>query len=156
MCGHHRGVLLEQHYAAALEIGRRRNDTESKEPDKINSSRDSYNVMRRHLMDLGHEEFWIILLNQGGKVISTELISKGGLTGTVADPKIIFGIALKSNSSGILLAHNHPSGNLKPSSEDLKITRRLVEGGKLLNLAVLDHIILTAHGFYSFADEGLI
>ncbi len=141
---------------AALEIGRRRNDTESKAPEKINSSRDSYNVMRRHLMDLGHEEFWIILLNQGGKVISTELISKGGLTGTVADPKIIFGVALQHQAVSIILTHNHPSGTLRPSQLDIDLTKKITAAGRMLEINVLDHIIFTNESFYSFADEGIM
>ena len=129
------------------------------ERPKISTSRQAYDILHQN-GDLGRiqmqEQFFILLLNRANNVIGMSEISTGGVAGTVADPKIIFGIALKSNSSGIILAHNHPSGNLKPSSEDLNITRKLVEAGKLLNLAVLDHIILTAHGFYSFGDEGLI
>lgn len=129
------------------------------ERPKISTSRQTYDILHQN-WDLGRiqmqEQFFILLLNRANNVIGMSEISTGGVAGTVADPKIIFGIALKSNSSGIILAHNHPSGNLKPSSEDLSITRKLVEAGKLLNLAVLDHIILTAHGFYSFGDEGLI
>ncbi|PJJ80174.1 RadC family protein [Mucilaginibacter auburnensis] len=141
---------------AALEIGRRRNETESKPPERIGSSRDIYNLMRRHLMDLGHEEFWIILLNQGGKVISTELISKGGLTGTVADPKIVFSIALQHQAVSIILSHNHPSGTLKPSQLDIDLTKKLATAGRLLDIRVLDHLIFTNGGYFSFADEGII
>ncbi len=141
---------------AALEIGRRRNETESKPPERIGSSRDTYNLMRRHLMDLGHEEFWIILLNQGGKVISTELISKGGLTGTVADPKIVFSIALQHQAVSIILSHNHPSGTLKPSQLDIDLTKKIATAGRLLDIRVLDHLIFTNEGYYSFADEGIM
>lgn len=141
---------------AALEIGRRRNETESKAPERIGGSRDIYNLMRRHLMDLGHEEFWIILLNQGGKVISTELISKGGLTGTVADPKIVFSIALQHQAVSIILSHNHPSGTLKPSQLDIDLTKKITTAGRLLDIRVLDHLIFTNEGYYSFADEGIM
>src|SRR3569833_3214721 len=105
---------------AALEIGRRRDDTEVKAVETIQSSKDAYNLMRRHLVDLNHEEFWIVLLGRSSKVLSKELICKGGLSGTVADPKIIFHIALQYQASGIILIHNHPSGNLKPSQLDIK------------------------------------
>jgi DNA repair protein RadC len=141
---------------AALEVGRRRNDTETKVLDKITCSKDGYNILRRFLMDLNHEEFWILLLNQAGKVTSKELISKGGLTGTVADPKIIFGIALQQNAVSIVMAHNHPSGNLKPSQLDIDLTKKIATAGKMLDIRVLDHLIVTNDGYYSFADEGVI
>ena len=141
---------------AALEIGRRRNDTETKTPETIGGSKDAYNVMRRQLVDLNHEEFWIVLLNRSGKVLGKELISKGGLTGTVADPKIIFNIALQQHAASIVLTHNHPSGSLKPSQLDIDLTKKIADAGKMLDINVLDHIIITNDGFYSFADEGLI
>jgi DNA repair protein RadC len=140
---------------AALEIGRRRNDTESPVSEQINSSRDAYNQMKRHLVDLNHEEFWILLTGRSQKFIAKELVSKGGLSATIVDPKIIFGLALQHQASHVFLIHNHPSGNLKPSHEDLHITKRLVDAGRLLDIKVLDHLIITNEGFYSFADEGL-
>ncbi|MDB4923193.1 DNA repair protein RadC [Mucilaginibacter sp.] len=140
---------------AALEIGRRRNDMESPVSEQINSSRDAYNQMKRHLVDLNHEEFWILLTGRSQKFIAKELVSKGGLSATIVDPKIIFGLALQHQASHIFLIHNHPSGNLKPSHEDLHITKRLVDAGRLLDIKVLDHLIITNEGFYSFADEGL-
>ncbi|ETZ19873.1 hypothetical protein N824_06600 [Pedobacter sp. V48] len=106
--------------------------------------------------DLNHEEFWILILNTANRVIGKQIISKGGLAGTVADPKIIFKTALEHNAAFIILAHNHPSGNLKPSTQDLQLTKKLVEGGKMLDLQVLDHLILTDKGYYSFGDQGLI
>jgi DNA repair protein RadC len=102
------------------------------------------------------EQFYVLLLNRVNNVIGMSEISAGGVAGTLVDPKILFEIALKANASGIILCHNHPSGNLKPSQEDLNITKKRVEGGRLLNLLVMDHLILTAHGYYSFGDEGLI
>lgn len=141
---------------AALEIGRRRNETEVKVLDSITTSGDAYKIMRRHLMDLNHEEFWIILLNQSAKVIAKELISKGGLTGTVADPKIIFNIALQHSAASIMMTHNHPSGNLKPSQLDIDLTKKIAAAGRLLDIKVLDHLIITNDGFYSFADEGIM
>jgi DNA repair protein RadC len=140
---------------AALEIGRRRNDFETKTPDTIVSSKDAYNIMRRLLVDLNHEEFWIILVGRSQKVLAKELISKGGLSATVVDPKVIFGMALQHQSTGIIMVHNHPSGSLKPSQDDLHLTKKLSEAGKLLDIKVLDHLIISDNGFYSFADEGV-
>jgi DNA repair protein RadC len=140
---------------AALEIGRRRNDFETKAPDVIGSSKDAYNIMRRHLVDLNHEEFWIILVGRSQKVLAKELVSKGGLSATVVDPKIIFSIALQHNATGIIMIHNHPSGNLKPSHNDIHLTKKLAEAGTLLEIKILDHLIISDSGFYSFGDEGL-
>jgi DNA repair protein RadC len=141
---------------AALELGRRRDDTEIKAPEIVNGSRSVYQALRRHLVDLNHEEFWILLLSRNCKIISKELISKGGLSGTVADPKIIFHIALQHQASSIILAHNHPSGNLKPSQQDIDLTRKIHQAGRILDIGVLDHLIITDGGYYSFADEGLL
>ncbi len=140
---------------AALEIGRRRNDTESKPPEFIGFSKDGYDIMRRHLVDLQHEEFWIILTGRSGKVLGKELISKGGLSNTLIDLKIIFGAALQYKANGIVLVHNHPSGNLKPSHEDMVLTKRIADAGRILDIMVTDHLIITDSGYYSFADEGL-
>jgi DNA repair protein RadC len=141
---------------AALEIGRRRGDTEIKVPDEVKSSRDGYNIMRRHLMDLNHEEFWIMLIGRSSKVLAKELVSKGGLSGTVADPKIIFHMALQHQASAIIMVHNHPSGNLKPSREDLVLTKKIADAGRMLDINVLDHLIITDSGYFSFGDEGLL
>lgn len=141
---------------AALEIGRRRNDTETKTPETVTCSKDAYNILKRSLIDLNHEEFWILLLGQNGKVLGKELISKGGLTLTVADPKIIFSVALRYSATNIMLAHNHPSGNFKPSHEDIMLTKKIASAGNLLDIKVLDHLIITDSGYYSFADEGVI
>jgi len=141
---------------AALEIGRRRGDTESKAVETIVSSRDGYNIMRRHLVDLNHEEFWIILLGRSNKVLGKELISKGGLSTTVADPKVIFHTAIQHQATGIILVHNHPSGNLKPSQQDINLTKNLAASGKMLEIQILDHLIIGDNGFYSFGDEGLL
>jgi DNA repair protein RadC len=141
---------------AALEIGRRRDDMEVKAVESILSSKDAYNLMRRHLVDLNHEEFWIILLGRSSKVLGKELISKGGLSGTVADPKIIFHIALQHQASGIILIHNHPSGNLKPSQLDISLTKRLSEAGRLLDIQIFDHLIIGDTGYYSFGDEAAL
>ena len=141
---------------AALELGRRRKDTGATEVVHIASSKDAFEIMMPVFADLNHEEFWILILNTANRVIGKQIISKGGLAGTVADPKIIFKTALEHNAAFIILAHNHPSGNLKPSSQDLQLTKKLVEGGKMLDLQVLDHLILADKGYYSFGDQGLI
>lgn len=140
---------------AALEIGRRRNDTETKPPEFIGLSKDAYDIMRRHLVDLQHEEFWIILTGRSGKVLGKELVSKGGLSNTLIDLKIIFGAALQYKANGIVLVHNHPSGNLKPSHEDMVLTKRIADAGRILDIMVTDHLIITDNGYYSFADNGL-
>jgi DNA repair protein RadC len=141
---------------AALEIGRRRNESESGAIEVITSSRDGYNIMRRHLMDLNHEEFWIILLGRSNKVLGKELISKGGLSATVCDPKIIFYSALQYQASGLILVHNHPSGNLKPSNEDIQLTKKISAAGRMLDMGVFDHLIITDCGYFSLADEGMM
>ena len=140
---------------SALEIGRRRNDAESKAPETIGCSKDAFNIMRRHLVDLNHEEFWIILTGRSQKVLGKELVSKGGISETVVDPKIIFGIALRHQATNVYLVHNHPSGNLKPSQNDIVLTKRLAEAGRILDIKILDHLIITDKAYYSFADEGV-
>lgn len=141
---------------AALELGRRRDDTEVKTIEKIGSSRDAYQLFYPLLADLNHEEFWIMLMNKGNKIIGTHLISKGGLATTIADPKIIFQISLEHHAASVILAHNHPSGNLKPSAEDLSLTKKIIAGGKLLDITIFDHIIISDQSYYSFADEGVL
>nr|MBC7614095.1 DNA repair protein RadC [Pseudopedobacter sp.] len=141
---------------AALELGRRRKEVELVDLNKISSSKDIYNLLAPNFADLLHEEFWIILLSRANKVLHKVLISKGGQAGTIADPKIIFKTALEGNAANIILAHNHPSGNLKPSQADMQLTKKLQEAGKLLDLQVLDHVIFTERSYFSFADEGLL
>lgn len=140
---------------AALEIGRRRNDTESKALDIIGSSKDAYNTMKRHLVDLNHEEFWILLTGRGNKVLGKELISKGGLSETLVDLKVLFSAALQQQAANIFLFHNHPSGSLEPSQNDIYLTKKIVGAGKLLDINILDHLIVTDKGYYSFADNGV-
>jgi DNA repair protein RadC len=141
---------------AALELGRRRKDGEVEDVIKITGSNDIYSLMHRYFEDLNHEEFWIVLLNRANKVISKHLISKGGQAGTIADPKIIFQTALENHAASIILSHNHPSGNLKPSQADISLTQKLVSAGNMLDISVLDHLIFTNSAYYSFADEGMI
>lgn len=140
---------------SALEIGRRRPITPSEKP-RIRSSADVYNIMKADLMDLNHEEFWILLLNRANMVLKKHNISNGGVSGTIADPKLIFKAAIEQLASSIILVHNHPSGNLKPSEADKRLTKQLVEAGKVLDISVLDHLIFTDSKYFSFADEQLL
>ena len=143
---------------AALEVGRRRNDTEEQVIEKVTNSKDAYLLLKRFLVDLNHEEFWLLLLGQNCKVLGKELISKGGLTATVADPKIIFRVwhCATRPATSIMLAHNHPSGSLKPSHQDIELTQKIAAAGKLLDIKVLDHLIITDKAYYSFADESVL
>ena len=139
---------------SALELGRRRKAASATPKTKITCSEDAYMEMQPHLLDLPHEEFWIILLNKSNHVIKKLVVSTGGVSGTIADPKIIFKMALENLASGIILVHNHPSGNKKPSESDLNLTNKLRQGGIYMDVPVLDHLIFTNTGYYSFADEG--
>lgn len=131
---------------------------EFKDMQKITSSRDCESVLRNiwsPQLEL-REEFYLLLLNRANKVIGWHCISQGGLDSTVADIRIIFSITLKCVATGIIVAHNHPSGNLKPSETDIALTRKIKEAGKLLDITLFDHLILSNEGYYSFADEGLL
>ena len=141
---------------SALELGRRRKEEDFKDKIRITCSNDIYQLIRPELMDLPKEEFWIILLNRANRVIKKEQISSGGVSGTVADPKIIFKAALDQYASSVILIHNHPSGNLKPSQADINLTKKMKEAGNLLEIPVLDHIIFSDEGYLSFADEGML
>ena len=141
---------------SALELGRRRRETNTEERPKITGSKDIYELLKADLLDIPHEAFWIVLLNRANRVIKKYQISQGGVAGTVADPKIIFKIALEELASGVILAHNHPSGNLTASKADIDLTRKLRESGKLLEIEVLDHLIIAGKNYMSFADEGLM
>lgn len=141
---------------AALELGRRRKETETTEKWKITGSKDAFDLLAGDLMDLTHEEFWIVLLNRAHRVIRKQRISEGGVSGTVADPKIIFKLALQELASAIVVAHNHPSGNLTASQSDIDLTRKLKEAGKVMEVQLLDHIIVAGRKYFSFADEGLL
>ena len=141
---------------AALELGRRRKVAEPKKKKIITSSNEAYEEMQPLLDDLTHEQFWILLLSRSNQIISKVQISSGGISGTVVDARLIFKPALEALASGIILFHNHPSGNLKPSHQDIEITKKLVKGAKSLDLTILDHLIISERGFYSFKDEGMI
>ncbi|TAH40819.1 MAG: DNA repair protein [Bacteroidetes bacterium] len=126
---------------------------------KISSSKDVEVILREIWTDSTielREEFYILLLNRANQLLGWSKIATGGLTGTVCDPRIVFSIALKCLACSVILAHNHPSGNTQPSNSDIQLTKNLVAGGKLLEISVLDHLILTKDSVYSFADEGII
>lgn len=141
---------------AMLEVGRRMRGLTPDNKKKITSSTDIYNVLRASMEDLPYETFKVIYLNQKNSIISIKTLSEGGIAGTVVDPRLIFKEALNQTAVSIILAHNHPSGNLKPSQADLDITQKMISAGKLLEIKVLDHLIISELGYYSFADEGLI
>lgn len=141
--------------AAAFELGARRKRSGKLSP-RISTSGEAFERMHPLLGDLPHEEFWVLFLSRSNSVISQKQISKGGLSGTVVDPKVVFKMALDERASGMILVHNHPSGSLKPSQADLDLTKKLSLGGKQLEIGVLDHLIVTQAGYLSFADEGLL
>jgi DNA repair protein RadC len=142
--------------AAALEIGRRRTDESLEQKIKITSSKTAYDVIKSKLSDLPHEEFWVIFMNRRNSIIKTECISKGGVSGTVVDVRLILKPALENLTSCIILAHNHPSGNLRPSQEDISLTKKVKEAAKLMDITLQDHLILGEQAYYSFADEGIL
>ena len=141
---------------AAFELGRRRKEAEIPINPKITSSAEAYSQFRSFLIDLPHEEFWVVFLSRSNAVMRREMISRGGVSGTVVDLKIIFKSAIEQLASSIILAHNHPSGNRKPSDQDIQITKKIREAGLLVEIPVLDHIIVCEAGYFSFADEGLL
>jgi DNA repair protein RadC len=141
---------------AALELGRRRRDVEPRERSTVATSATAHELVRDVLEDLPYEEFWLILLDRGNRLLRRCKVSQGGMHGTVADPKLIFREALDHRASSIILCHNHPSGQLRPSEEDIRLTRKLVDGGRLLDIAVHDHLIVAGTGYFSFADNGML
>lgn len=141
---------------AALELGRRRSASGVKKKIKITSSDIAYQEILPFLQDLSVEEFWIILVDRANQILLKERISIGGVSSTLVDPKMLFKVAIENLASGIILVHNHPSGNLKPSQADIKLTQKIADGAKLMDISILDHLIVTDHGYFSFADEDLM
>ena len=141
--------------AAALELGRRRRVEDAIELSKITSSKAVFEIMQPIIGELPHEEFWVLYLNNSNKVLYKAQLSKGGLTGTIVDTRIIFKTALEYNATSLILTHNHPSGKLQASDADKEVTRKLKLAGQQMDILVLDHIIITESGFYSFNDEGI-
>jgi DNA repair protein RadC len=141
---------------AAMELGRRRNYSDVLELDKITGSKDAARFFRPIIGDLPHEEFWALFLNRQNKIIDKQRLSQGGLTGTVIDVRLVLKMAIEKHATSLIFAHNHPSGNLDPSDADKKITRQLKESGKIMDIPLIDHLIITQGGYYSFADEGTL
>ena len=141
---------------SALELGRRRDEFKLKSNKIITCSKDIYEFMRAEMMDIQHEEFWIILLKRNNEVIAKKQISKGGISGTLVDPKIVFKHALDGHASSLILIHNHPSGNMSASQADISLTKKLKKAGDLLDISIIDHIIYTHNGYYSFVDHSLV
>jgi len=142
--------------AAALEFGRRRRGEAAQIIEKINSSKDAFELLQPLIGELSHEEFWLLYLNNSNKVLHKEQLSKGGMTGTLVDVRLVMKHALEHGAVGCILAHNHPSGTLKPSQPDKAITQKLKTAGQALDIKVLDHLIIAQNNYFSFADEGIL
>lgn len=141
---------------AALELGRRRKSEAVLDKVQVTSSQHLYEYIKPVLEDLPHEEFWIVLLSRANKIIGKQLIGRGGISETTADIKLIFKKSIESLASAIILAHNHPSGNLKPSQSDLNLTKKIKDAAKLFDISILDHLIIGDGNYYSFNDEGVL
>ena len=141
---------------AAIEFGNRIHHAEKPAVRKISTSADAYHCLKSSLTGLDKEEFWVLLLNKANLVIAKKRISIGGISATIVDSRIVFSCAIESLASSIILAHNHPSGNLKPSKADLDITQKIKEGAVYFDITVLDHLIIAGNDFFSFADEGMM
>lgn len=142
--------------SAALELARRRKPENMSRNTAIKCSKDAFEVLKAQFLDLPHEEFRVLLLNQANKVIKQELIGRGGITGTVADTRLIFHTAIENKAVGLVISHNHPSGNLQPSEADKRLTKKIITAGETLDIKVLDHLIISNEGYFSFADEGIL
>lgn len=141
---------------AALELGRRRRAGEARQYTRLSSSREAYEYFLQNMGDLPYEEFWAMYLNRANGIVALRKVSEGGMSSTVADPKKIYSKALDEKAAAVIVAHNHPSGNLNPSAEDKKLTSKLRKAGHVLECPLLDHLIITDRGYFSFADEGLL
>ncbi len=141
---------------AALELGKRRRAAELPQWQTISSSISVFEIMQPVIGELAHEEFWILYLNNAHKIMLKAQLSKGGITGTLVDVRLVYKTALELGAVGIILTHNHPSGTLRPSESDRQITKKLKMAGEQLDIRVLDHLIITEHGYFSFADEGML
>ncbi len=140
---------------AAMELGRRRMDYVARQSvEVVRSSVDAFHLVRPHLADLNHEEFWVLYLNRAARLIRKECVSRGGMAGTVVDAKLILKSALQFQASTLILAHNHPSGQLSPSQADKQVTQKLILAAESLDMIIADHLILNASSYVSFADEG--
>lgn len=142
--------------AAALELGRRRKEENPLELVKVISSKIVFQEMYPIIAELPHEEFWVLYLNNANKILFKAQLSKGGMTGTLVDVRLVFKIALEQNAVAIILVHNHPSGKLQASDADIQVTKKIKNAGQQLDIPILDHVIVTEHGYFSFADEGIL
>ena len=142
--------------ATALEIGNRKSQQEVLERQQISSSKDIFEILQPHLSDLPTEEFWAVFLNHQNKILYKTCLFRGGIASSVADVRVIFKTALEHFSTRIVIAHNHPAGSLKPSQQDIAITNKIKDAGKLLEIELLDHIIIAQNKFYSFKEEGIL
>ncbi len=142
--------------ATALEIGRRKAAQEVPERVQISCSKDSYNLLQPVLADLQTEQFWVVFLNQNNRIITKMGLTSGGINQSVVDIRVLFKHALDHLATGVIIAHNHPSGNLQPSSHDINITKQIEKAGDLLQIKLLDHIIVAQNSYFSFADQGLL
>jgi len=142
--------------AAAMEIGRRRREMGPQKREEVSSSKAAFGVLFPLIGELPHEEFWILYLNNSNKILHKAQLSKGGITGTLVDARLVFKPALEMGAVGMILAHNHPSGNLKPSLQDKQMTAKLKKGAEALDIKILDHIIVAQDRYYSFSDHGII
>ncbi len=140
----------------ALELGKRRKSEEIIDRKKIKSSKDVFEIFNAIIGDLPYEEFWVLFLNRSNSIIECQKISQGGISGTVTDVRIILKLALEKMASSIILCHNHPSGNIKPSEQDISITQKLKDAGKLMDINITDHLIVTDCNYFSFTDEGIL
>lgn len=140
---------------AAMELGRRRRNEDAIELTKITSSKVVFDIMQPIIGELPHEEFWVLFLNNSNKILFKSQLSKGGMTGTLVDVRIVFKLAFEQNATAIILIHNHPSGKLQASDADIQITKKIKTAGQQLDIPVLDHIIITETSYYSFVDEGI-
>ena len=141
---------------AALELGKRRKEADVFTKKKINGSKDAADYFQPLLGDLNHEEFWVMLLDRGNKIMDSFMVSQGGISGTVIDVRVILKTALEKLASAIILCHNHPSGTMEASDADLKITKKISDAGKIMDISVLDHIIIGQNSYLSLADEGML
>lgn len=141
---------------AAMELGRRRQSSDAIQRKQIRKSQDIYNYLGPQIADLPHEEFWIIALNRNNRVIGARKIGSGGIDSTIADVRIILRYCLENGASALILCHNHPSGNLKPSESDIRLTGKVKKSAELMDINLLDHLIISDSGYFSFADENIL
>lgn len=150
------GIAKAITLVAALELGSRKGKSYSDEKVVIKNSQTAFDILHTKMGNLEHEEFWILIMNRAHKVLDTMKISQGGITGTVIDTRMILKFAIDKRATSLIVSHNHPSGNKKPSEADINITRKIKNAAALMDITLLDHIIVTDHSYFSFADEGLL